>query len=112
VPDTPRPDPATYGKRSFSLLLIEVCFGSDLKSKLDEKTEKDQPLIAKLQKDWGSVSLVCIPIGHAGTLLGETAHHLASALASKRPNVGVKRNMTTTDGPSTDRHALHHDTIQ
>lgn len=79
----------------------------NLKSKLDEKTERYQPLIAKLQNDWGSVSRVCIPIGHTGTLLGETAHHMAAALATKRPNVGLKRFKRITEGHSTDRHAFN-----
>ena len=83
-------------------------FGSDLnlKAKLDEKTLKYQPLLDELKKDWGGVHLVCVPIGHAGTLLAETAEHLAMALATRRPQAG--RAKADAD-PTTDRHALPHD---
>ena len=113
VPNLPNLDPTSIDKSSCSLLLIEVGFSSDLnlKSKLADKTSKYQPLLKELRKDWGSVSLVCIPIGHAGTMLGETAVHLAQALATRRPGlIGGKRKTTDDTEPNIDRHALQHDT--
>jgi hypothetical protein len=113
VPNIPNPDPASIDKSSCSLLLIEIGFSSDLnlKAKLADKTTKYQPLLNELRKDWGSADLVCIPIGHAGTLLGETAVHLAQALATRRPSlIGGKRKTTTDAEPNIDRHALQHDT--
>ncbi len=42
----------------------------------------------ELKKEWGTVHFVCVPIGHAGTLLAETVEHLAMALATRRPQAG------------------------
>ena len=108
VPNVPNPNPSSFNKAECTLLLIEVGFGSDLnlKAKLEEKTLKYQPLLDELKKDWGGVHLVCVPIGHAGTLLAETAEHLAMALATRRPQVGQAK---TVDDPTADRHALTHD---
>jgi hypothetical protein len=108
VPNVPNPDPSSFDKATCSLLLIEVGFGSDLnlKTKLEEKTSKYQPLMDELKKEWGNVHLVCVPIGHAGTLLAETAEHLAMALATRRPQAGRGQ---APDDLSTDRHALPHD---
>jgi hypothetical protein len=108
VPNAANPDPSSFDKASCTLLLVEVGFGSDLnlKAKSEEKTQKYQPLIEELKKDWGGVHLVCIPIGHAGTLLAETAEHLAVALATRRPRA---RQNKTADDPPADRHALPHD---
>ena len=60
----------------------------------------------ELKKEWGNVHLVCVPIGHAGTLLAETADHLSLALATRRPQAGRGK---ATDDPATDRHALFYD---
>ncbi len=113
VPNSPTPDPSSFDKSTCSLLLIEIGFSSNLnlRSKIDENPQKYQPLIEELRKDWGSVSLVCVPIGHAGTLLGETATHMAMALASRRPNSsGGKRKTKNDNEPNIDRHALQQDT--
>ena len=37
----------------------------------------------ELKKEWGDVHLVCVPIGHAGTLLAKLAEHLAVAMATR-----------------------------
>ncbi len=111
--NSPTPDPTSFDKSTCSLLLIEVGFCSDLnlRTKLEEKTQKYQPLLEELRQHWVSVSLVCVPIGHAGTTLAETATHLAAALASRRPGLsGSKRKTTTGNETNIDRHALHHDT--
>ncbi len=83
-------------------------FGSDLnlKAKLDEKALKYQPLLYELKKDWGDAHLVCVPIGHAGALLAETAEHLDMSLATRRPQDGQAK---TAKDPTTDRHAPPHD---
>ncbi len=49
---------------------------------------------------------MCVPIGHAGTKLAETAEHLAVALATRRPQAGQGQ---TIEDLSPDRHALAHD---
>ena len=105
------PPPHTPDFEQCSLLLFEVGFGADLnlKRKIEEKTAKYQPLIQALSKEWGRVTFVCIPIGHAGTLLTETALHLAEALASKRPNLGRKRPKTTDQNQEMDKRALAQD---
>ena len=54
----------------------------------------------------GEVHLVCVPIGHAGTLLAETAEHLAMALATRRPQAAQGK---THEDLATDHHALPHD---
>ena len=111
VPNSPQLHSTTFDKKQCSLLLIEVGFGADLnlKRKIEEKTAKYQPLIQALSEEWGRVTFVCIPIGHAGTLLSESALHLAEALASKRPNLGRKRPRTDNHSPETDKLALTHD---
>ena len=92
---------------------MEVGFCSDLnlRSKLEQKTHKYQPLIAELQQEWGYVDLVCVPIGHAGTTLGETAVQLAEALARRRPGLSGRKRKTTSDKINIDRHALQQDAI-
>ncbi len=66
-------------------------FGSDLniKAKL-KKNPGNTNLSWRNSKEnaWGAVSLVCIHIGHACTLLAETADHLALAMARRRPCAG------------------------
>ena len=108
VPNIPNPDDSSFNKATCTLLLIEVGFGSDLnlKAKLEKKTQKYQPLMDELKKEWGDVHLVCVPIGHGGTLLAETVEHLAVALATRRPQAGQGQ---ATDDLSADRHALPHD---
>ena len=108
VPNVPNPDPSSFNKAACTLLLIEVGFGSDLnlKAKLEEKTQKYQPLMDELKKEWGDVHLVCVPIGHAGTLLAKLAEHMTVALATRRPQSNQGK---ATDDQSADRHALTHD---
>ena len=57
----------------------------------------------------GSVTFVCVPIGHAGTLLSEAALHLAEALARKRPSLNRKRRKTNNHIEETDKLALAQD---
>ncbi len=78
----------------------------NLKAQLEEKTQKYQPLMEELKKEWGDVHRVCVPIGHVGTLLAETAEHMAMALATRRPRASQGK---TTDDLSANHHALPHD---
>jgi hypothetical protein len=113
VPNSTAPDLSQLDKKRCSLLLVEVGFCSDLnlRAKLELKTQKYQPLIAELLQEWGHVDLVCIPIGHAGTTLRDTAGHLAEALARRRPGLSGRKRTTTTDKDNIDRHALKQDAI-
>jgi hypothetical protein len=54
--------------------------------KHNEKTEKNYPFVEALEKHWGRVEFVAIPIGHAGTTLLHTAANLPGR-ASLRPSV-------------------------
>jgi hypothetical protein len=44
-----------------------------------------------LRRYWGRVDLVCIPIGHAGTPLYDTATDIATALAQVRLSIAATR---------------------
>ncbi len=58
------------------------------------------------------MDLVCVPIGHAGTTLGETTVGLAEALARRRPGLSGRKRTTTSDKTNIDRRALlQHDTM-
>jgi hypothetical protein len=113
IPNSTSIDLSQIDKKGCSLLLVEVGFCSDLnlRAKLELKTQKYQPLIAELLQEWGHVDLVCIPIGHAGTTLRDTAGHLAEALARRRPGLSGRKRTTTTDKDNIDRHALKQDAI-
>jgi hypothetical protein len=59
--------------------------------KLKEKTDEYNPLVTTLRRYWGRVDLICIPIGHAGTTLNDTATDIATASALLSPPRGNKR---------------------
>ena len=52
---------------------------------------------------------MCIPIGHAGTTLHDTARDLATALARIRPHFAAKRRRQGHKTPDVDSKALKHD---
>ena len=93
IPDNPRPAPGSFDPKSCTLLLVEIGFCRDLgcREKLAEKTRKYQPLLRALEQIWGAVSLVCIPIGHAGTTLECTVENLSNALSRIRPPLAAAR---------------------
>ena len=74
-----------------------------------EKTAKYQPLLRALRRYWGRVELVCIPIGHAGTTLHDTATDIAAALAKVRPSNAAQRKRKGDRTPATSKTALTHD---
>jgi hypothetical protein len=71
-----------------NLLVIEVGFCRDLgcHEKIQEKTEKYNPLLHALQNQWGDVAFVYIPIGHAGTTMSTTREDIAKVLAVPNPS--------------------------
>ena len=83
--------------------------------KRQEKIDKYQPLLQALESfGWGRVDLVCIPVGHAGTLLNRTAEELATALSTVRPGMSKKRKRTQQQQeddkePKKDKNAFYHD---
>jgi hypothetical protein len=93
VPADPSPDIDAFNRKGCSLILIEVGFCRDLgyHLKYTEKTDKHLPLLAALRKYRGRVEFVCIPIGHAGTTLIDTANDFASTLAKIRFSTASER---------------------
>ncbi len=89
VPDIPSPDPSSFDKKKYTLIIIEIGFrralGCDIK--FEKKTEKYSPLLATLRRYWGRVEFIAFPIGHAGTTLTKTLDHLTAAFFIVRPTV-------------------------
>ena len=87
------PEIDSFNRKDYSLILFEIGFCKDLgcHKKLKEKTDKYNPLMTTLRRYWGRVNLVCIPIGHAGTTLNDTATDIATALAQVRPSIAATR---------------------
>ena len=111
IPDNPRPAPGSFDPiKSCTLLLVEIGFCRDLgcREKLEEKTRKYQPLLRALEQIWGAVSLVCIPIGHAGTTLECTVEDLSNALSRIRPPLAAARRDKGHPEPDYDMKAKHH----
>ena len=85
----PSPDPASFDRKDYSLVIFKIGFCRDLgcQDKLTKKTEKYHACLCALRRYWGRVDLVCIPIGHSGTTLQDTASDIATALAKSRPSI-------------------------
>jgi hypothetical protein len=83
VPDVLDPSLAAFDRKACSLILIEVGFCADLRCqvKFQGKLDKYTPLLELLRQTWGTVHLVIVPIGNAGTILERTQQELACALA-------------------------------
>jgi hypothetical protein len=83
VPADPSPGIDSFSRKDCPLILFEIGFCRDLgcHKKLKEKIDKYTPLVTTLRHYWGRVDLVCIPNGHAGTTLNDTASDIATALA-------------------------------
>jgi len=112
VPADPTPDIDSIDRKDCSLILFEIGFCMDLgcHDTLAKKTEKYHPFLCAIRRYWGIVELVCIPIGHVGTTLHDTATDIATALAMACPSTAAKR---TTQGQQTQdisKIALIHDT--
>ena len=97
-------------RKDCSLVLFEIGFCRDLgcHEKLAEKTDKYQPLLRALRRYWGRVELICIPIGHAGTTLLDTATAIAAALAKVRPSMAAERKRKGARTPDTSKTAFVH----
>ena len=111
VPAEPPANWNAFSKKDCSLIIFEVGFCRDLgcHEKYTQKNEKYLPLLTALRKYWGRVELVCIPIGHAGTTLVDTANDFAAALAKVRPSVAALRKNKGHKTPDTSPTALLHD---
>ena len=74
VPNLTPPPLHSYTPRQCSLLLVEVGFCQDLRLQTKEqlKLGKYEALVQALQRRWGRVKLIGIPIGIGGTVSGET----------------------------------------
>ena len=92
VPPNPADSIDSFDRKDCSLVFFEIGFCRDLgcHEKRAEKTAKYQPLLRALRRYWGRVELVCIPIGHAGTTLLDTATDIAAALAKVRPSIAAQ----------------------
>jgi hypothetical protein len=55
------------------------------------------------------VNLVCIPIGHAGKILNDTASNIATALAKVRPSSDVKRKSRIPKTQELSKTSVMHD---
>ena len=68
------------------------------------------PLFCDLRRYWGSVELVCISIGHAGTTLYDTATGILPTLAKVRPSIAANRKTKGLKTQDINKTALIHDT--
>ena len=111
MPADPTPDLDSFDRNNCSLVLFEIgfCRNLGLNDKLAKKTEKYHPLLCALRLYWGRVELVCIPIGHAGTTLLDTATDIATALAKARPSTTAKRTTKTQRTQDINKSALIHE---
>jgi len=67
------------------------------------------PLLTALQRYWGRIEFVCIPIGHAGTTLIDTANDFAFTIAKVRPFIASERKRKEHKTPDTSSTALLRD---
>jgi hypothetical protein len=111
VPSDSSLDFDAFNKKDCNLILFEVGICRDLgcHRKFNEKTDKYLPLLTALLKYWRRVEFVCIPIGHAGTTLVDTANDVASALDKVRPSIASDRKRKGHKTPDTSLAALLHD---
>ncbi len=107
-PTPPSPDPTTFNKKFYTLIIIEIGFCRDLgcNTKLEAKTAKYALLLAALRRHWGRVEFVAFPIGHAGVTLHKT---LTTAFSAVRPQEEPPRDNRGTTDPATDHNAKTHD---
>jgi hypothetical protein len=68
------------------------------------------PLLCALRRYWGRVDLICIPIGHAGKSLNDTASDIATALAKVRPSCYGKGKSRTPKTQESSKTSVIHDT--
>ena len=104
------PELDSFDRKDCSLILFEIGLCRDLgcHDKLAKKTEKYQPLLCALRRYWGRVELVCIPIGHAGTIVHDTATDIATALAMACPSIAARRRTQGQKTQDKNKTALIH----
>jgi hypothetical protein len=112
VPADQSPEIDSFNLKDCSLIFFETCFCMDLAchKKLKEKTDKYNPLVTTLRRCWGRVDLGCIPIGHAGTTLNDTATDIATALAQVHPSIAATRKQKGHKTPEISKTTLLNDT--
>jgi len=74
--------------------------------KLMKKSDKYNPLVTTFRRYWGRVDLVCIPIGHAGITLNDTASNIATALAKVLPSIATMRKRNDHKTPEISKTAI------
>jgi hypothetical protein len=106
VLDSPIPDPSSFNKKLCTLIIIEVGFYRDLGcvTKQEAKTKKYSALINALERHWGRVEFVVLPVGHCGTTLTTTLTHLTAAFSTVQPRVEPAR---ASKGEPHPRHGQH-----
>ena len=111
VPADSTSDFDSFDRKDCSLILFEIGFCRDLglHDKRTKKTEKYHLLLCALRRYWGRVELVCIPIGHAGTTLIDTANDISAALTKNRPSISAKRTTKDKQEKDENKTALIHD---
>jgi ribonuclease HI len=84
-PDLPVPAHLLDAARlKANLFLIEVGAAADLRlpEKREQKQTYYQPLLDALSEFWGTVTLIIVPVGNAGSMLQVTLDELAAAIAA------------------------------
>ena len=92
IPAVTDPLFAKLERMKCTIILIEVGFCADLRCHLkhQEKLDKYEHLLQALRLIWGTVHLVSVPVGCAGTVLARTQEALAKALASNPAHPPLK----------------------
>jgi len=100
-----------FDRKDCSLILSEIGFCRDLgcHDKLFKKIEKSHPPLCALRRYWGRVELVCVPNGHAGTTIHDTATDLATTLAKVRPSIAAKQKIKGQNTKEKSKTVLIHD---
>ena len=111
VPADPTSDPDSFDRRDYTLIIFEIVFRKNLgcREKLAEETEKYHRVLRALRRYWGRVELVCISIGHADTILHDTATEFATALAKARLSINAQRKQKGHKSYETSKTAFIHD---
>ena len=94
--------------KEYPLLVIEAgfCMKLGCNEKLRGKTEKYISLLDALQTHRREVKFICIPIGHAWTIMSTTQEDIATALAEPYPSSTTRRADITTPENFEDMTAL------
>jgi hypothetical protein len=102
VPDTPSPDPTTFDKKQYTLILIEIGLCRDFGYHKPQNLEKYSPLIAALKQQRGRVKFVAFPLIHVGTTLVKTLDRLNATFSTVRPPVEQVKAIKGAKGSDLD----------